>query len=305
VPFAAGQVGWLKVTLDIDNGAAGYDVKFYWSLDGVTWTQLGTTVTTAGVTTLFASAQVVIFGRGQTGTQLAAGKFVRAIVKNGIDGPTVLDVDCSQIASGSATSFTALTGQTVTIVRGSSSRKSVAVVAPVWLFGTDDYMEVPDNALLGFGASDSFTAVVVNRQPSITVSQVMLAKKSSNAAANAGWAVRNATTGTGVGVIVADGVNQGGAGTSTSRTAGVLDVIASVFPGDTDAGITYINGAAGAAGATVLGSIANADALRVGRYSGAGTSYADMEFVAAAIFRRALSLSEINTLTTYFQGRCP
>lgn len=40
--------------LDADNGASGNDVRFYLSDDGATWTQLGTTVTTAGVTSIFA-----------------------------------------------------------------------------------------------------------------------------------------------------------------------------------------------------------------------------------------------------------
>lgn len=48
-------VQWIRATLDVDNGASGNDLKFYTSPDGVTWTQLGATVTTAGVTSVFAS----------------------------------------------------------------------------------------------------------------------------------------------------------------------------------------------------------------------------------------------------------
>jgi hypothetical protein len=44
---------WVRATLKLDNGASGNDVKFYYSTDGTAWTQLGSTVTTAGVTTLF------------------------------------------------------------------------------------------------------------------------------------------------------------------------------------------------------------------------------------------------------------
>lgn len=50
VPLTDGTAGWLRVVHDVDNGAAGNDVKFYTSTDGVNWTQLGTTQTTAGVT---------------------------------------------------------------------------------------------------------------------------------------------------------------------------------------------------------------------------------------------------------------
>ncbi len=48
-------VAWIRATLDVDNGASGNDLKFYTSPDGATWTQLGATVTTAGVTSVHQS----------------------------------------------------------------------------------------------------------------------------------------------------------------------------------------------------------------------------------------------------------
>lgn len=137
--ITAGAAKWVRATLTVNNGASGSDVKFYLSDDGVTWTQLGTTVTTAGAFTFPAitAALYVSYNGGAL-----AGKVYRTQILNGINGTTVLDVDTSVLTSGSATSFAAKTGQTVTINRSTSGRKSVAVVAPVWLFGTDDYMEV-------------------------------------------------------------------------------------------------------------------------------------------------------------------
>jgi len=143
VPFTDGTIGWVRVTMDVDNGASGNDIKFFTSTDGIVWTQLGATVTTAGVTSLFASTTPIninaaSFGNGQP----TAGRVYRAQILSGIDGVPVLDCDTSVIASGSATSFTALTGQTVTINRSTSGRKTTVVTHPVWLFGTDDFMEV-------------------------------------------------------------------------------------------------------------------------------------------------------------------
>jgi hypothetical protein len=135
--LADGTAKWVRVTLDVDNGASGNDVKFWTSDDGSTWTQLGSTVTTAGTTSIYASTADVFFGS----TTLAA-KLFKLQVFNGIDGTKVLDVDTSVITAGSTTSFTAVTGQTVTINRSTTGRKTVAVTQPVWLFGTDDYMEV-------------------------------------------------------------------------------------------------------------------------------------------------------------------
>jgi hypothetical protein len=132
-----GSILWVRATLDADNGASGHDVKFFTSADGITWTQLGTTVTTAGVFTMGTATDVV-----SVTTNPFVGKMYRAQILNGIDGVPVLDVDTSVVSTGAATSFTALTGQTVTINRSTSGRKTTVVTHPVWLFGTDDYMEV-------------------------------------------------------------------------------------------------------------------------------------------------------------------
>jgi hypothetical protein len=55
VPFTTGQTGWVRAQHDVDNGAAGNNVQFYTGTDGTNYTQLGGTVTTAGVTSHFAS----------------------------------------------------------------------------------------------------------------------------------------------------------------------------------------------------------------------------------------------------------
>lgn len=47
VSAADGQPLWVAATVDVDNGVSGWDVKFWTSDDGINWTQLGDTVTTA------------------------------------------------------------------------------------------------------------------------------------------------------------------------------------------------------------------------------------------------------------------
>ena len=141
--LAAGTAKWVRATLDVDNGAGGYDIKFYTSDNGTSWTQLGTTQTGGSTTSIFSGSSQVEIGSRLAGTaDLQTGKIYRAQVLDGIDGTKVLDVDTSVITAGSATSLTAVTGQTVTINRSTSGRKTVAVTQPTWLFGTDDYMEV-------------------------------------------------------------------------------------------------------------------------------------------------------------------
>lgn len=155
--IADGSVKWVRVTVDVDNGASGKTAKFYTSDDGTTWTQLGTDIVQAGTTSIFSSSSQVAVGAYLNGTSLpTAGKIFRAQILNGIDGTTVLDVDTSVITAGAATSFTAVTGQTITIARSTSGRKTVAVTQPTWLFGTDDYMEVNNRYMAHSTAAENY-----------------------------------------------------------------------------------------------------------------------------------------------------
>lgn len=93
IPGIAGQKLFLRYVLDVDNGASGHDIKFYTSTDGSTWTQLGTTITRAGVTSLFAAAstEYEIGGRGAVAEPFK-GKYYEVQVRDGIDGPTVTPI---------------------------------------------------------------------------------------------------------------------------------------------------------------------------------------------------------------------
>jgi hypothetical protein len=101
--FTDGTGHWVRWTIDVNNGAAQRVSKFYTSNDpsstavgSISWTQLGTTVTTAGATSIFDSTSPVEIASVQGGTAAAfLGKFYRAIIRNGYDGAgsVVLDAD--------------------------------------------------------------------------------------------------------------------------------------------------------------------------------------------------------------------
>jgi hypothetical protein len=156
--MVAGKTYWLRAVLDVDNGASGHQVSFYWAPDSVsvptTWTAMSQPAAGVGVTSIGASVQPLHIGAFAAGSSVFNGGFYRAIIRNGIGGTTVLDADFTTgITSGGQTSFTesSVNAATITINRALSGRKSVAVVRPVWLFGTDDYMEVaadPNGAYL-------------------------------------------------------------------------------------------------------------------------------------------------------------
>ena len=149
-----GTAKWIRATLDVNNGAGGYEVNFFLSDNGTTWTQLGTTITGASTTSIYSGSGNVALGGSLLGAFFITGKYYRAQIFSDITETTkVLDVDTSVITTGAATSFTAVTGQTVTINRTNSGRKTVAVTQPTWLFGTDDYMEV-NNRYIDYSGSN-------------------------------------------------------------------------------------------------------------------------------------------------------
>ena len=278
--------------------AATGDIRFYTSPDGVTWTQLGATITGLAAGSLYSSTTPVNIS-GYEGTQYLVGKVYRAIVKNGIDGPTVLDVDCSQITSGSASSFTARTGQTVTINRSTSGRKAVAVTQPCWLFGTDDYFKIADSSLLDFTQSESFTTLVALRVWG--TSQMATLSKKAGFASTAGWQAYRAF-GVNDYLDIADGTNRSTDGQAMASSGAVYcQVGVRSTSGDTVA--MYVNGTASAATTdTTTATLANSLDLYVGSIGGT-SDYADMEGIAFAVFRKALTQYEIELLNDYYQAR--
>jgi hypothetical protein len=91
---ADGGILGVRVTLDVDNGAGGHDVKFYTSADyGVTWTQLGVTVTTAGTTSIYAGTAPLLVGATWSSLYLLPGRTLKAEVRNGIGGPIIASPD--------------------------------------------------------------------------------------------------------------------------------------------------------------------------------------------------------------------
>src|SRR3546814_13024260 len=67
--IANGDDLWIRVKLDVDNGAGGNDAIFETSTNGVTWTQLGNVVTQAGVTSVFPGEADLEIGSHSGGTQ--------------------------------------------------------------------------------------------------------------------------------------------------------------------------------------------------------------------------------------------
>jgi len=121
-----GNAIWVRVTLDVNNGAAGRDLKFYTSADGVTWVQLGTTVTQAGVTSIHDGADALQVGAWGAGLSSFAGKVYSAEIRNGIGGTVVAKFD-AQDGSENTLSFTgSQTGEVWTINTSGGTPAAIA-----------------------------------------------------------------------------------------------------------------------------------------------------------------------------------
>ena len=303
--FTDGQVVWLRIALRTNNGVGGHNVAFWWAPDQsdepAVWTQVGTTVVTAGTTSIFDSTARVQLSGWQDGGSNFAGKVYRAIIKNDIGGTKVLDINVPvDVIDGARTSFTCTTGQTVTVGRATAGRKTVLVDRSVWSFGTDDYLEVSDNSLLDFGVGDSFTVMMVYRDWVSSGTQAMVSKVDGPTTTFAGYALYKGTRT--VYIDVLDAATQ--TYRSLDNTAGATGQVL-VSTGIRDAAADTVNlyrwdGQPNPAADTTTATFANSVPLRIGRFSGASTSYLDAEVFAVAVWRRALTAAEVAQVVQYY-----
>ena len=97
----------VRATIDVNNGAGGRTITFYYSSDNTlsgTWVQLGDPVVQSGTTSIFDSTSTLgLFCPN-------AGSIYRAEVRNGIGGTAVANPTASAVAEG-ATSFSDAAGR--------------------------------------------------------------------------------------------------------------------------------------------------------------------------------------------------
>jgi hypothetical protein len=103
VPSLSGTL-WVRVSLDVDNGASDADARFYTSTDGATWTQSGATKSLGATSSIRDTAAACVIGaRDGDGTLAFAGKIYRAQIYDGIAGTLVADFNPTEWTVGSST----------------------------------------------------------------------------------------------------------------------------------------------------------------------------------------------------------
>jgi hypothetical protein len=100
--FVDGSAHWVKCDLDGNNGSSNRVHKFYTSADGVTWTQIGATVTTSGAAGMGLGQDILEIGAYDAGTKNRfSGGIHRVRVYDGIDGTQIMNFNASDYVSGS------------------------------------------------------------------------------------------------------------------------------------------------------------------------------------------------------------
>jgi hypothetical protein len=132
---------WFRVTLDVDNGAGQYEVKFYTSADGTNWTQLGTTITgTSGPTAIVDGTSGLFIGARNDGTFTMTGTVQRVIIQNAYDtadntSDVVFDAN-----------FATATADALAFTESSTNAATVSVVTTRYSYGLPNVQWSTSNA---------------------------------------------------------------------------------------------------------------------------------------------------------------
>jgi hypothetical protein len=116
-----GGTYWLRVTKNTTNG----DIKYYWSHDNATYTQIGTTVSGA-IYNFYESNRIVEIGSYGSGTAAVTdGRVHRAQIYSGIDGTLKVDFWPNRDATTSTgTVISSTTGETWTLAGTTTIRNA-------------------------------------------------------------------------------------------------------------------------------------------------------------------------------------
>ncbi len=301
---------WVAASLDADNGSSQNVVKFWTSSDGATWSQLGSTVTTAGVASIFSGTSQLEVGAYVGGTGiLFNGSIARAQVYSGVrdfsgtpsGGTLVADFnpDGGTINS-TATSLTGTgDGLTWTINRAATGRKTTWVERDRFLFGTDDRFSLAGLTPSWIGTEAPYTVLIAFRFFGTTIGggKILLGNGRAGVALNSGASV--ATTfsnqfrmhiSDGVSSIASNNIAVSSFNGTQSGFGGTYDPSAESIRLQYTANAGTSLTASLSSGLTDLGAVAGGTNYL--GWQSTDNTYMDMEVVGIAVFSRVLTDAE-------------
>jgi hypothetical protein len=157
--FAVNEEFFAKVTRQQSSG----DIKFFTSLDGVTYTQLGTTISGITVPIDTFSIPLTVGLLGDLNSFAMKGKIFRATISNTIGGAPVVDFNPNQYnAATSQTQWTSSTGEIWTINTGTATTGYKGVLVDRSIVQTDG---IDDQLLSGTVSSYQYISRIVSARP--------------------------------------------------------------------------------------------------------------------------------------------
>ena len=140
-----GATKWVRGTMDADDGSGNRLYKFYLSDDGTTWSQLGTTVTTAGTTSIYDSTSNLEIGSFNAGTAYdqTIGRVIIQSAFDTADNTTSLQFDAD---------FAAEAADTLAFTEDSANAATVSVTTTRYTVGIPG-AQLSTTGLVTFGAS--------------------------------------------------------------------------------------------------------------------------------------------------------
>lgn len=117
---------WVRITWNQSTKAVQFFTAPASGAAPSSWTQLGVDGT-INIASIFASTEPLRMGSNSTATERFKGKYYRFIMKNGINGTTVVDANFGNAAPGS-TSFTERSSNAATVTINTSGSPAAVIV---------------------------------------------------------------------------------------------------------------------------------------------------------------------------------
>jgi hypothetical protein len=182
--YAINTTFWIKANRNSTTG----DIMFYTSSDGVTYIQLGTTISTSPAN-MYNSTESLIVGAWNGILHLFQGQIYRATISNSIGGAPVVDFNPSSYNQAtSQTSWVSATGETWTLNTASTNNALKACIVDQTLImgnGTSYGMRAPSLNI----NDTAITSYTVFRKFVNTVGAQIINELGADASANQGKAL--------------------------------------------------------------------------------------------------------------------
>ena len=276
-------------------------VQFFETTDGNSWSQVGADKTIPAQTPSSGTSIVEVGSLGGGTQNPLSGLVNRVIIKDGIDGTSVLDIDFSDGAH-KASSFTCASGQTVTVNKGSTTRDAATIVRRPFLRfdGADNFMSGLFNQTLSSGGY-MFVAFSVN-YGSETYARVFAVNSTGpdepdyNNPRGLAFSLRQTTTDD-VGWYYNNAFQDGHTGTYDEDRGVVLHELKAID----GVQVSKVNNADAKTKSLDLSGLSSEKFTIGGRYDGNGNASIDLE--ALYLFDHTLTDGDANKIRDYLNAK--